>query len=146
MWQCDTCGKKIKAVEDGWVEWITVVNQKKGTSTGRDLRLVHKGKCQFNERAENDKDGGIVGDLGLADFLGPDGLVALLELLDRGEIPQVDVIAMIQRLHVPGYEQARPHFKRAISEGVIEPNMAPGFYVQSDIEAVIAWEKGQRQR
>lgn len=144
MWRCDNCGKKIETASDGWVEWITVVDQE-GTSTGRDLRLVHKGKCQFNEHVENGKDGGIVGDLELAEFLGPDGLVALLELMDRGEIPQEDGIAMIQRLHVPGYEQARPHFKEAISEGVIEPNMAPGFYMQSDIEAVIQWKREQRK-
>ncbi|MBI4438214.1 hypothetical protein HY631_04650 [Candidatus Uhrbacteria bacterium] len=146
MWRCDTCGKQIKTEDDGWVEWVTVVDQKKGTSTGRDLRLVHHGKCQFNEQKEYKKDGGIIGDLGLSDFLGPDGLVALLELMERGEIPQKEVVAMIQRLHVPGYENARPHFKSAISEGVIEPNMAPGFYTHRDIEAVIAWEKRRRQR
>lgn len=52
---------------------------------------------------------------------------------------------MIQRLQTPGYEQARLHADRAVQEGVISPNLAPGFFWQEQIEEVIAWAE-ERQR
>ena len=51
-------------------------------------------------------------------------------------ITPVKLLAMIKRLHTTGYEHARPYFDRAISESIIEPNMAPGFHWQHDIEEV----------
>jgi hypothetical protein len=63
--------------------------------------------------------------------------VHLLSLLGTRELPQDEVIAMIQRLHVPGFEEARANFPRAISTGLIEPNLPKGFHWQTDISAVI---------
>lgn len=137
-WICDSCGNVIEKAEDGRVEWITIGTEK----TGRDLRLVHrfgagpkKKGCLHNEQAEFAKDEGTVADNELTDFLGPDGLMRLLVFIAESELPTNDVLQMIKRLHIPGYEQAFRHFAEAIHEGVFEPNMPKDYYWQSDIIA-----------
>jgi hypothetical protein len=147
-WLCDTCGQIIENVKDGWVEWITYYDEQRNHK-GRDFRLVHhlptsplKGKtkngCQFNGRFEYKKDKGMVSDLPLSSFLGSDGLMYLLSKIAEGDIPLEQLLEMIKRLHIPGYEYARNHLDRAMQKGIIEPNMYPGFYCQHDIRKVIA--------
>ena len=46
-------------------------------------------------------------DLALPEFLGPDGLLHFLDFIAKGSIETPDVLEMIKRLHVKGYEQAR---------------------------------------
>lgn len=144
FWTCDTCGEPILRTEDGWVEWIEFHTP--DGEKGRDLRLVHirpasptGRRCQFNQDAERLRDGGLVADVHLADFLGVDGLMELLSMLAEGRIPHDEVIEMIKRLHIPGYDQARAEFSRAIAEGVIQPNAVPGFYRQREIQAVLKY-------
>ena len=96
-------------------------------------------RCQFNEDHEFRKDKGIVNDLPLKSFLGADGLMLLLSLIAEKRTPTEQVLEMIKRLHIPGYEHARPYFKKAISEGVFEPNTMAGYYWQCDIEAVLKY-------
>jgi hypothetical protein len=142
-WFCDTCGQQIQSVKDGWVEWIKCKDAD-GRYYGRWLRLVHhrpsspltKG-CQYDESHEYKMDCGIVNDLSLESFVEADGLMQLLSLLSHGDAPQAEIIEMIQRIHIPGYEEARPYFQEAISEGEIEPNLPEGFYWQSSIARVI---------
>jgi hypothetical protein len=147
VWTCDTCGEPIKSVNDGWVEWIEF-DRGDGRRAARNLRLVHHqpasprapdGSCQFNERAQYARDHGIVCDLSLDEFVGTDGLISLLEMVSEGRHPTEEVLTLIQRLHVPGYEQARHHFAAAISEGIFEPNTKPGYYTTSDIQKVLDW-------
>lgn len=146
-WICDTCGGAIKEAKDGWVEWITP-NPSGPGGFGRDLRLVHArnasprkdaGGCQFNQERERAKDKGLVADMQLPYFLGPDGLMRLLVFISEAELESAPVLEMIKRLHIPGYEQARKHFKAAINAGAFEPNMPKDFYNQSDIEATLAY-------
>jgi len=133
QWICDVCNTPIVQAADGWVEWIEYEDV--GRKRGRDLRLVHhrpaspqpKG-CQADQQANYKKDQGSVSDPDLNSFLGPDGLIRLLSILSDGEIPQGALFDLIQRLHIPGYEQARPYFEEAIARGVIEPNLPAGFY------------------
>lgn len=141
-WICDSCGHPIASAEDGWVEWIEF--RTAAGRQGRDLRLVHHmaatptGKrCQFNQQAERNRDDGLIADASLSDFLGADGLMDLLSMLEEGCLPRDEVLEMIKRLHIEGYEQARPYFEEAISDGVFEPNTLPGYYRQRDIRAVL---------
>jgi hypothetical protein len=142
-WTCDACGLPINDARDGWVEWVTYKNAD-GQDRGRGLRLVHhqpasprKSGCQYDGKQEFQRDRGILSDQSLDSFLGPDGLMLLLSLISEGELPQAEVIEMIQRIHIPGYEHARHHFPDALARGVIEPNLPPGFHWQADIERVI---------
>ncbi|MBI5894168.1 MAG: hypothetical protein HZB79_11115 [Deltaproteobacteria bacterium] len=146
-WFCDTCGDIIKKAEDGWMEWIEFEDIK-GKQKGRNLRLVHhkpaspkksEHGCQFNGDYEFRKDRGVIHDLSLRDFLGPNSLMFLLSLVAENRLPIQEVLEMIKRLHIPGYEHARFHFDRAISEGVFEPNTLKGYYWQSDINAILKY-------
>jgi hypothetical protein len=136
-WFCDSCGERIEKAEDGWVEWITYTD-KKGKYKARNFRLVHHQRgCQFNEKEEFKKDGGTVSDLPLKSFLGIDGLTYLLSKIAINEIPTVEVLEMIKRLHILGYEASKRHFDRALRMGIIEQNNYPGYYSQNQIKTVL---------
>lgn len=140
---CDTCGQEIKSVQDGWVEWISFAEIDK---TGQGLRLVHKNSrnnshCQYEQKAECDKHGGILSDTALEQFIGPDGLMRLLVMISESELPKTEALEMIKRIHIPGYDQAKDYFGEAISQGCFEPNMPRSFYLQSDIEATIKYKE-----
>lgn len=149
-WICDSCGAKIESVEHGWVEWLSKYED--GKTSARGLRLVHhvthsprkRGGCQYDGGAEHARDGMTISDLPLSRFTGPDGLMDLLALVAEGALPQRDVLEMIKRIHVPGYEHARLHFESAIAAGAFEPNTPKGFYRSSDIEATLAHAKANR--
>lgn len=150
-WYCDTCGQAIRHPRDGWVEWL--VPYESPGRIGRGLRLVHHlpasplpQGCQYDQEQESQRDQSMLHDVSLVEFLGHDGLTYLLEVLSRGELPQAQVVEMIKRLHTPGYERARFHARAAADEGVIEPNMAPDFYSQRDISAVLDWADAQGRK
>lgn len=64
----------------------------------------------------------------------------LLSFIAEGDFAEnKEIIEVIKRLLVPGYEQVRHHLERAASEGVCEPNTPEGFPEQTQIEAVIKW-------
>jgi hypothetical protein len=114
--------------------------------SGRGLRLVHKfvastrgdnKRCQYDESIEFSKDRGVLADASLQEFLEADGLMRLLIFLSENELPKNEVIEIIKRLHIPGYEQARLFFKEAIRDGVFEPDSPAGFHWQSEINAVL---------
>jgi hypothetical protein len=114
---------------------------------GKGLRLVHNkpasplarhGKsCQYN-KMQLRKEGLSLKYLAIDRFLGPDGLVNLLSLIADAILPKDEILVLIQRLHVPGFERARAHFEVAIQEGIIEPSDPAGFYSQRDIEVVLS--------
>lgn len=145
-WRCDTCGETIDSAEHGWVEWKAVDTGGQFRKVG--FRLVHSfpngrgdGGCMYNDRhfASNES----LSDLPLDSFLGPDGLMQLLEYTSDNPASADELLEMIKRLHIPGYEQARRHFEAAIRNGVFERNTKPGFHYQSDIEATNRWAEEQ---
>lgn len=150
-WICDSCGQAIAAVEDGWVEWLS--RPRPGREYGRQdhsLRLVHQRHasprggtefgCCHDEAWWYQQDKSLVSDLPLSSFLGPDGLMILLEFLSDKRFESDDIIEMIKRLHIPAYEQARTSFEAAILDGAFEPNTKPGFYHQDNILATLRWK------
>jgi hypothetical protein len=62
-------------------------------------------------------------------------------MLYKNSLPKDEVIEMIKRLHIPGYEIARRVLPQAIEEGVCESNGEEGFPNMSLMEAAIAWAK-----
>jgi hypothetical protein len=63
----------------------------------------------------------------------------LLSFISESRLPTQQVLEMIKRLHIPGYEHARKHFRAAINAGVIEPNTEENYYSQSEIEATLRY-------
>jgi len=154
---CDTCGEKITSPEQGLIEWY-IPNDEHGIRRCVNLRLVHiksaspltrikyktKG-CTFDLREEFLAPEGTAESRPLSEFLGPDGLMRLLSFIGNGEFPAVEVIKMIKRLNVPGYETARHYFRRAIIEGAIPAEVSQDYPEQKDINAVLEWIEQKRK-
>jgi hypothetical protein len=139
-WVCDRCGEAIRAAKDGWVEWFEFM----GDRCGQGLRLVHhcsasplgeEPGCQYAD-GEWPEDG-VLHDLPLEYFLGPNGLMHLVYKLGEGRLPKDEVLEMIKRLFVPGYEHARLHLEEAAHLGLTDPENHPGYPDACDIEAVL---------
>lgn len=139
FWICDHCGDKINSLKDGYVQWVLVPNGSK--YIGRDMHIVHrftsKPGCIYNEHIEFSKDKGTVADDSLEFFYSVDGLTNLLMKIEENEIPTKQILEIIKRIHIPGYEAIRHHVKKAIAEGVIEPDGLDGYYNQFEIKAII---------
>jgi hypothetical protein len=143
-WRCATCGQLITRIEDGWVEWLAGEDED-GNALLRGLRLVHwitasprpDHACQYDQRHEFKNSRSVVEGLPLGSFVGPDGLMLLLSLIAPGELPINEVLELIKRVQIPGYEQARELFDDAIAQGVLKPSIGEGYYLQSEIEALL---------
>lgn len=114
-WRCASCDQLITSIADGWVEWLALEN-------GRDaailsgVRLIHrrgvrakKGKiaCHYDSRKRLRNPAKIVEGLALEYFVGPNGLLLLLSLVEAGEFPREDIVELARRVQVPGYELSR---------------------------------------
>jgi hypothetical protein len=143
-WRCTTCGEFITRIEDGRVEWLA--GEEEGSATLRGLRLVHRreaspksGGCQYDMRKEFRRNRSIVEGLSLERFVGPDGLMLLLSMIASGESSAEEIIELVKRVQIPGYEQARELFEIAIENGFLSPSIGNGFYLQSEIQALLRW-------
>jgi hypothetical protein len=81
----------------------------------------------------------VVGDDSLPEFQGPDGLMRLLEMIARERFPTSELLEIIKRIHIPGYEHARRHFDRALAEDKIEQDVEPGYWRQTQIQRVLSF-------
>ncbi len=154
---CDTCGERITSPEQGLIEWYISADEH-GIRRFGNLRLVHvksaspltrirlkrKG-CSFDLREEFFVPEGTVESRALSEFLGPDGLMRLLSFIGNGDFPVAEVLKMIKRLNVPGYETARHYLRRAISEGAIPEQVSQDYPEQKDINVVLEWLEQKRK-
>ena len=147
-WKCGTCGELITRTEDGWVEWLASEDEQ-GATRLKGLRLVHRISasprrqeahgCQYDDQMEFRKDQSIVEGLPLERFVGPDGLMLLLSLIAADDMARDEVVELTKRVQVPGYEQARELLAEAIKRGVVVPMIGTGYYLQSEIKAILQW-------
>ncbi len=123
-WVCDRCHKQIVNKEDGVVAW-----ESSNLNDAKNLCLLHR-KCNVETEYLSDRN--------LKSFLGEDGLVNLLEFIsDDIFIDKEEVLEMIKRLHVTGYEQARLYFDEALSEQVIDINGKERYYNKTTINTIL---------
>ncbi|HZR56250.1 MAG TPA: hypothetical protein VFA74_05225 [Terriglobales bacterium] len=147
-WRCSTCNELITKVEDGWVEWLSLESEH-GATQVKDLRLVHQLAasprviagygCQYDWHREFQIDQSIVEGLPLERFVGSDGLMLLLSFFADGEMPKGDLLELAKRVQIPGYEQARELFPKAIEAGILEPSIGDGYYLQLEIQTLLNW-------
>lgn len=151
-WRCTTCGALIVRIEDGWVEWLAAEG-KQGRGVLKGLRLVHRNPvepersrrlgCRYDFRQEFRNGKSIVEGLPLERFVGPDGLMLLLSFLATGEMPKDDLLELAKRVQIPGYEQTRELFKKAIEERIVAPAIRDRYYLQSEIGAMFRWARAR---
>lgn len=123
QWICDTCGEIIQKPEDGYVQF-----HKDENGHYDDFIIVHH--YPASPYKDQSKEGcyRYNSDLDLEIYLGEQGLVQLLALIDPGQHkrkvldkPYVSNIRkwveLVRRLHVPYYEEARRYWKRAEQDG-----------------------------
>jgi hypothetical protein len=149
-WICNTCGELIASAEQGLVEWVIEGHVTSGAKKARDLRLVHHNDhslletgCQFDPLVEHAKDRGTVVSHQLQLFLEPDGLTRLLMLLTEGKIPKAELILLILRLHILGYEHGRLYMDKAVEEGRVQLDLPGGFYWQHQLEEALKTREGE---
>ncbi|MFO0639259.1 MAG: hypothetical protein U0183_08600 [Polyangiaceae bacterium] len=138
-WICDTCGRVIANPKDGYVAWNNEKNAN-GRVQALDFRIFHKSKCDPRY---------LPCSLALEDFLGPDGLITALGLVDPGWLinqggptePGVKDFhswaELVRRTQVPHYESARRFFKTADSDGHFEGASETSPYREKSLLEVI---------
>jgi hypothetical protein len=67
----------------------------------------------------------------------------LLSMIAERELPLQEVSELAKRVQIPGYEAVYELVHDAVSEAVIEPCIASGFYLQCEIWDVLEWAKGR---
>ena len=140
-WYCDECGEKILNENNGWVEWKVKKNNNNDFEQ-YDLRLVHHNiKCQYNSHSVYNIEGAGVSDNPLEFFSGCDGLMNLLEIIsDNSFQNNEEVLELIKRIHIKGYEEVRQSIDEAYDEGVFDLNSKQGYITQGQIKLIQDWK------
>lgn len=137
-WFCDRCGEKVYSNGDnGFVQWLT--NYKDHAPNAYNIQIVHNKKpCLFTQNyIQSLEESVMYKDMPLEYYLGTDGLMNLLEIISYNDFQDnEEVLEIIKRIHIPGYELTRKYFARAIREGVFEPNTKDGYYTQEIINTI----------
>lgn len=145
-WICDSCQQVIDSPSEGMVVWFRRYDGHRAFVRG--MCIVHhmsrspRGdglKCYPDERAERACDGSGLNDDHLSNFVTHDGLCSMLELM-QDEDPQAPrtVRQTLMRLVVPGYEQARPYFQKAIAGGLVTAGILDSYPTQSQLRFILA--------
>lgn len=145
-WRCDSCADMITSVQAGWVEWLAS-EDKHGNDILRGLRLVHRGRkknvrnhnCRYDPLEEFRSGRTIVEGLPLERLVGADGLMILLSLLADRELPYREILELIKRLQIPGYELVRNLSPRGQHSKLLSPVLSHGHYLQSEIREILGW-------
>src|SRR5690348_3985785 len=143
-WRCDSCAEMITSVQAGWVEWLAS-EDKHGDDILRGLRLVHRGpqknarnhSCRYDPLEEFRSGKTIVEGLPLERLVGADGLMVLLSFLAEGELPHGEILELIKRVQIPGYELVRNLSPKRQHSKVLSPVLSHGYYLQSEIQEML---------
>src|SRR5215469_3601877 len=150
-WRCDSCGDVITNIQDGWVEWLAS-EDKHGNDVLSGLRPVHRGprqkarkhNCRYDPLEEFRSSKTIVEGLPLDRLVGPDGLMVLLSLLAEGELPHTEILELVRRVQIPGYELVRSLSRTRKRSKLTAPVLGHRCYLQSEIQEVLARATGRQ--
>lgn len=123
-WICDKCKEPIMNAEGGWLKWTKNLND--GTLSG--FKIIHHPACK-QPGPKIQKTGLTEPGDPLKEFMEQDGLIRLLELISKTNLKdQHELLEIIQRIHIPGYEEARLHFKKEHGESRLVPPVDGVYY------------------
>lgn len=125
-WFCDKCNQPINKPEAGYVEWLRKIDNDELSG----FHIVHQETCLYDEEYIFREEKCTVPGHHLLEFLGEDGLIRLLRFLSVDNLKnKEEVLELIKRLHIRGYESARFYFSKAYSEDIIDgPNEVGSYY------------------
>jgi len=137
QWSCDTCNRIIEKPEGGRVEWIS----SNGCASG--FKIVHSSR-QCSQYADHE----FLADADLDEFRGVRGLIMLNLLLDAGPWDAAapagmavtaakDFVALVCRLHILYYEEARHSLPDVKVEGLFGGPLEPSPSTSEGLKAII---------
>lgn len=139
QWVCDRCHGVIEKPQDGWLEWLSELPD----LTYSGFKIVHhapaspykpkNGDCYHYTRHIGRSD------MHLDMFLGIDGMARMTTWTYSPGVKSLEEWAEVfRRLHVPNYEEARRHWRKAESEGYIFEGVdEESRYSQSILEEIM---------
>jgi hypothetical protein len=142
---CDSCGDVITSAQTGWVEWLASQDEH-GNDVLSGLRLVHRGPqqktrgcyCRYDPREPFRNNKTIGEGLPLNGLVEADGLMVLLSRLAEGGLPHAEILELVKRVQVPGYELIRRLAPRGQQSKLLSPILGHRCYLQSEIQEILA--------
>jgi len=125
-------------VEDGWVEWFECPTFGDKCKY-KNIRLVHHPAIAPCNQVDEKKYKGCVFDNHLKYFLGLNGLMLLLCMIEEKWSPAEQLTELIKRIHIPGYEDIRQDIQKAYQEDILQPDIGNNYVMQEDITAIKEW-------
>ena len=61
----------------------------------------------------------------------------LLEMIHEERAPTNELLELIKRIHINGYERARSHFPAALDAEIIVNDVAPGYWRQDALQRIL---------
>jgi hypothetical protein len=135
-WHCASCPKLIRSVNDGWVEWLASEDES-GATILSGLRMVHRESCRYDVRTVFRNTRSVAEGLSLECFVGPDGLSLLLSFLAEGDLPAAEVIRLVKRVQIPGYELACNLLGQENLAAVLPPALGHECYSSAELTELI---------
>lgn len=139
---CDTCEQIIDGNENGYVEWLSFLEDKE-TNLVNGFRICHnKENCFIHSSTFGHSS------LPLTEFLGKNGHILLLKMIDIGPFhepkyshPRIkdfrEYSEFFRRLTIPYYEEARQWWNEAINDGYFDEIGEVSIYMPERLKAMI---------
>ena len=142
---CDKCGEIIEKPEDGYVIWREDTNRQLSNI----LIVHHNYRDDYGIAHDCDNNHTMYPlSLPLVSFLGSDGLVNILSMVDPGPnfIPEYrdlignkrEFMEFVRRVQIPYYEEARIYWDKAQSEGFFVDANEDWTYLPDTLKELIA--------
>jgi hypothetical protein len=65
--------------------------------------------------------------------------MVLLSFLAAGELPHREILELIKRVQIPGYELVRNLSPKEQHSKLVSPVLSHGYYLQSEIQEMLGW-------